>query len=78
MINVDHGDVTVKGTIIELCADMTTAYVALLNTMPNGDDMQKGVSTTLLKALFFDMAHRTAKKGFNVHFTEKEIGLYPL
>lgn len=73
MISVDHGDVTVNGTIIELCADMTTAYVALLNTMPNGDDILKGISTTLIKSLFYDMARRTKDKGYDISFGEEEV-----
>lgn len=59
MINVDHGMVKINGTIIELCADVATAYVALLDAMPNKSDIQKGASTTLIKAIFYDMARRT-------------------
>lgn len=73
MINVDHGEVRINGTIIELCADVVTAYAAVLDAMPKDDDIQKGISTTLIKSLFYDMASRTNSKGFDVHYTEEEV-----
>lgn len=76
MINVDHGEVRINGTIIELCADVATAHAALLDTMSGGDDTHKEIATMLIKSLFFDMARRTKEKGYNVYFTEKELADY--
>ena len=73
MIKLDHGRVTINGTIIELCADVVTAYAAVLDAMPKDDDIQKGISTTLIKSLFYDMASRTNSKGFDVHYTDEEV-----
>lgn len=73
MISVDHGMVKTNGTIIELCADVGCAYNALLDTMPDDDDTKKDLSTHMIKALFFDMASSTAKKGFDIHYTAEEV-----
>jgi len=73
MISVDHGAVKINGTIIELCADVATAYVALLDAMPNDSDIQKGASTALIKAIFYDMARRTKEKGFDISYDEEEV-----
>jgi len=73
MIKVDHGNVTINGTIIELCADVATAYVALLDAMPNKNDIQKGASTTLIKAIFYDMARRTKDRGYDISYDEEEV-----
>ncbi len=76
MIKVDHGAVKTNGTIIELCADVVTEYAGVLDAMPKDDDIQKGISTTLIKSLFYDMARRTNSKGFDVHYTDEEVAEY--
>ncbi len=73
MISVDQGGVKINGTIMQLCADVSCAFNALLDTMPDDDDVKKDLSTHLIKARFYDMARKTAKKGCDVHYTMEEV-----
>lgn len=73
MINVDNGMVIIDGTIIDLCVDVVTAYAEVLDAMPKDDDIQKKLSTTLIKSLFYDMARRTKEKGYDISFDEEEV-----
>ena len=73
MIKVKNGEMTLNGTLVEISADIVTAFKALVDHLPTDSDIEMKISQTTVKSMFYSMAQMVREKGIEVSFTESDV-----
>ena len=73
MIICDHGTIKVKGTAVELTADVITIQEALLRTFDNKTENLRALNNRLVKNIIYSFTRSADKLGYSTEITVDEL-----
>lgn len=62
MISVKYGEVKISGSMVEVGADIITAFTAVVDVLARVDE-SKDYSETVIKSMFYAMAREVKDRG---------------